>query len=147
MTTEQSLILPNKREVLLMKLNKFKVNNLNARDKENYDILVEKSTSIFVHLCWSKLGVSLEQLKKLNQQDLNELAAIIYGESRLVGFIQTSILTCIPVIGWRILIETLIYVNSTPSDISSCYKNMRYYWWYKRIKNKYGKDFTPSLNE
>ncbi|MBI4057907.1 hypothetical protein HY405_01140 [Candidatus Microgenomates bacterium] len=150
---EQSLILPNKREALLMKLNEFKVNNLSAKDKADHDkdkadhdMLVKKTSNIFVHLCWSKLGVSTEQLKKLGQQDLNELAAIIYEESRLFGLIQSGILTCIPVIGWAILMVSLKGVDEAPEDASSCYRNMRYYWWCKRMKNKYNLNFQPNLS-
>ncbi len=146
-TEEQSLILSNKREALLMKLNEFKVNNLSAKDKADYDVLVKKSSVIFTQLCWSKIGVSKKQLQKLGQQDLNELATIIYGESRLLGLIQSGILVCIPVIGWAMLMVLLQDVESTPENQSSCYRNMRYYWWFRRIKNKYNQDFKPTIQD
>ena len=139
---EQSLILPNKREALLMKLNAFKVNNLTASEQESYKTLTNKSTSLFVKLCWSKLGVSREQLKKLERQDVNELATIIYEQSKTTALLHTSILTCVPVIGWLALLITL---NARCSD-NICWRNMRYYWWYRRMNNKYGKDFEPDLN-
>lgn len=139
---EQSLILPNKREKLLMKINALKVNNLNAKDKADYDVLVRKTGSTFVSLCWSKLGVSKEQLEKLEQQDLNELAAVIFEQSKTYAFVSTSILMCVPIIGWFILHESLMDVEMS-ENIYWC--NMRYYWWYRRIKNKYGQNFEPSL--
>jgi hypothetical protein len=143
---EQSLILPNKREALLMRLNEFKVNNLSARDLKDYEMLTQKTSILFTRLCWSKLGVSSEQLKKLNQQDLNELAAIIYEQSRIFAFVQTGILACIPLIGWIILALTSTYPGSMPNDDSSFFdRNMRYYRWYRRMKNKYGQDFKPTV--
>ncbi|MDP3792274.1 MAG: hypothetical protein Q8Q89_00950 [bacterium] len=142
---EQSLILPNKREALLMRLNEFKTNNLSARDLEDYKILTLKTSILFTLLCWSKLGVSSEQLKKLNQQDLNELAAIIYEQSRIFAFVQTGILACIPLIGWIILLVTSVDPSIMPNGSSSFYRNMRYCRWYRRMKNRYGQDFEPSL--
>lgn len=139
---EQSLILPNKHEALLMKLNKFKVNNLSAREQIGWKELTKKSTGLFVKLCWFKLGVSPEQLTKLEQQDLNELAMIVHQQSRLTAFIHTGILVCIPIIGWLILLFSLGAVKGANDDI---WKNMRYYWWYKRMKNKYGQDFKPTV--
>lgn len=143
---KQSFIRPNKREKLLMKINAFKINNLNARGRADYDMLVKKTSAIFIHLCWSKFGVSAEQLRKLEQQDLNELAAIIYGESRLWSLIQSGILACIPIVGWSILGVTLHDVSQTPESDISFYKNMRYHWWCRRIKNKYNQSFKPDLN-
>lgn len=87
---EQSLILPNKREALLMKLNEFKVNNLSAREQKSCQELTKISTSLFLRLCWSNLGVSSEQLKKLEQQDINELAAIVHQQSKTTALVHTG---------------------------------------------------------
>lgn len=138
---EQSLILPNKQEALLMKLNELKVNNLSAREQKDWQELTEKLTDLFVRLCWSKLGVSLEQLKKIEQDDLNELAAVVQQQSRLTAFVHTGILVCIPVIGWLIL----LFAEISPSERNN-WKNLRYYWWYKRMKNKYHQHFEPNLD-
>ncbi len=145
---EQSLILPNKRnkrESLLMKLNEFKIGNLTAKDKLVYDKLVKETGDIFISLCWSKLGVSKEQLAKLEQQDLNELAAVIYEKSRLFGLIQSGILTFIPVIGWLTLVIVLTCLP--PENCHPLYKNMRYYWWYRKIKNQRSRTFEPNLSQ
>jgi hypothetical protein len=143
---EQSLILPNKREALLMKLNEFKVNNLSAREQarkqEGYKTLTKISTALFLKLCWSKLGVSSKQLEKLDQQDINELAVIVHQQSRATALVHTGILACIPVIGWIVLLASL-GPGESADDIF--WNNMRYYWWYKRMKNKYGQDFKPTV--
>ena len=139
---EQSLILPNKREALLMKLNEFKVNNLSAREQEGCKELTKISTALFLKLCWSKLGVSSGQLQKLEQQDINELAVIVHQQSRATALIHTGILACFPVIGWFVLLASLGSITSADDDL---WRNMRYYWWYKRMKNKYGQDFQPTV--
>ena len=141
-TDERSLILPNKREALMMKLNEFKVNNLSAREQEDFEKLTKISTSLFLRLCWSKLGVSAGQLRKLEQGDINELAAIVHQQSKTTALVHTSILACIPVIGWIVLLVSLGPVESADDDF---WNNMRYYWWYKRMKNKYGQDFKPMV--
>ncbi|MBI4158437.1 MAG: hypothetical protein HY505_02365 [Candidatus Yanofskybacteria bacterium] len=141
-TDEQSLILPNKREALLMRLNEFKTDNLSARELKDYKDLTQKSTSLFIKLCWSKLGVSSGQLKKLEQQEINELAGIIHEQSRTTAIVHTGILTCIPVIGWLVLLITLGCVEGADDDF---WNNMRYYWWYRRMRNKYSNDFKPAL--
>lgn len=142
MTTEQPLVLPNgKREALLKKINEFKTGNLNAKDLCSYNRLTRELSIIFEKLCWSKLGISLEQLKRLNQQDLDELAKMVYEQSRTAALIQTGIWACVPIVGWFVLSITLkcLTVEDEPMNI-----NMRYYWWYRRMKNKFGKDFKPS---
>ncbi len=143
MNGEQSLILPNKREALLMRLNEFKTNNLSARELKDFKNLTDKSTAIFIKLCWSKLGVSLEQLKKLGQQDINELAGIICEQSRVTALVHTGLLTCIPLLGWLILGMAL----QVECSENICWKNMRYYWWYRRMKNKYSQDFKPTFSD
>lgn len=137
---QQSLILPNKREVLLMKLNKLKTNNLSAKEQKDYEILTRQLTDVFMKLCWSKLGVSKTQLKQLEQQDLNELTVIIFEQSRTWAFTHTGILTCIPIIGWLTLLSSLQDIEYSENNY---WWNMRYYWWYRRMKNKYGQDFKP----
>lgn len=145
--SEQSLILPNKREALLMKLNEFNVNNLNAREQESCQKLTKISTRLFLGLCWSKLGVSLKQLKKLERQDINELALLIHQQSKTTALIHTAILACIPVIGWIVLWTTLGSMSSEGNLDVDIWKNMRYYWWYKKMKNKYGQDLKPIIGE
>lgn len=151
---KQSLILPNKREALLMRLNEFRTNNLNAKDLEDYNILRRKTYILFIQLCWSKLGISVEQLRKLNQQDLNELAVIIYEKTKILAFVQTIflaclsvILVCVPFIGWKALAR----MSGTLSDMSNnnpvFYPNMLYYYWYRRMKNKYGQVFNPTTKD
>lgn len=139
---EQSLILPNKRETVLMKLNELKVNSLRAIEQEDRKALTEKSTDLFLRLCWSKLGISFDQWQKLEQQDINEIAVMVHQQSRATALIHTSILACIPVIGWIVLWVSLIPIEYARVGY---WKNMRYYWWYKRIKNKYGQDFKPTI--
>lgn len=126
-----------------MKLNEFKVNNLNAREREGLKVLTKKSTDLFVKLCWFKLGVSFGQLQKLEQQDLNELTVIVHQQSKTTALIHTGILACIPVFGWIVLLGLLLEPLEDMDD--NLWKNMRYYWWYKRIKNKYGQDFKPTI--
>lgn len=137
---EQSLILPNKREVLLTKLNKFKVHNRSAREQVDYDHLTWKLSAMFVHLCWSKLGISKEQLRQLEQQDLNVLAAMVFGQSRIRALVSTGILMCIPLLGWLMLRDMLVAYSSYPS-----FADTQYYWWYRKMKNRFGQDFEPSL--
>lgn len=139
---EQSLILPNKREALLMKLSKFKVNALNLREQEDLKRLTRITTTLFLKLCKSKFGVSWDQIQILKQEEINELAVIIHQQSRATALINTGILACIPVIGWIVLLISLKLVKIADSDL---WRNMRYYWWYKKIKSKYSQDFKPII--
>lgn len=141
---EQPLILPTKREALLKKIDSFKVNNMSARDKANYDELSYDMNQIFTLLCWSKLGITREQLTALDTQELDELAALIYEKSKVFGLIQTGILVCIPVVGWVVLASTTSCLIRGREETPLC-KNMRYFWWYRRLKNRYHKKFIPLL--
>lgn len=143
LSTKQEILLQG----LLRKLGTFKIDGLSLKDKKEYDKLTDFTTRMFIQLCWHKLGISLEQLKQLDQEELDELAKMIYERSKLPGLVQGCILVCIPLVGWLIL-------KYTTSDIEakSCYgqeahyKNMRYCWWYRKIRDKYGKKFSPDLN-
>ncbi len=141
-TDRQSLILPTKRETLLMKLNKFKTNNLSAKEQVDYKERTAKLTDLFIRLCDSKLSITEEQLKQLEQPDLNELAVMIFEQSKTYAFVHTSILMCLPMLGWVILCGSL---ETRPSE-NIYWHNMRYYWWCRRMKNKYGRDFEPKLD-
>lgn len=144
---EQTLILPTKREVLLTKLNSFKTESMTAKEKVFYDLLTDRTSRLFIQLCWSKLGVSRDQLKKLPQEDLNELAQVIYEQSVTLGLIQNIILVCTPIAGWIILGVTKSEKTMPKRDYGSdaCYLNMRYGRWYRKIKKISGKNFNPDL--
>lgn len=146
-TKEQSLILLNKREVLLTKLDSFKEGNLNAKDKEYFDLLADRTSRLFIQLCWAKLGVSLEQLKKLERDELGELAGIIYERSITHGLIQNIILACIPIVGWIALVITASAEEMPKYNYGAWayYQSMRYSRWYKKIKKISGKNFCPNL--
>lgn len=140
---KQSLVLPSsKRKELLMKIDEFKTGDLNARNLSRYKKLTKELSIIFEKLCWNKFGISLEQLKRLTQQELDELAKMVYERSRTAALIQTGIWACIPFVGWLVLSSTLGSLNDYDHIVNI---NMRYYWWYRRTKNKFGKDFKPSI--
>ena len=150
-TAEQkSLILPNgPREALLIKLNSFKTNNLNSKELTNYNDLVEKNNCVFIVLCWNKLGISQDQLRQLDTQELDELASLLYERTRVVGVLQTITLAFAPILGWIILLFSLnILYDSTSNYLRRgsmlFWKNMRYFWWYNKIKKISGKNFSPS---
>ena len=141
---EQSLVLPTKREALLVKLDKLKTGNLSAVDLENCGTLTRKTSQLFCSLCRSKLGISSQQLKGLDRSERNELAVVIYERSRISALIQTVILMCIPVVGWAIASVSLWEMDFIAEN-DPAFQNMRYYWWYRRMKNKYNKVFEPGL--
>lgn len=146
---QQSLVLPNeqnRREVLLTKINGLKTNNLTAKEKENLDELMHDISFLFMKLCWSKLGVSTNQLKNLAQSDLEELGLLIYEKSRITALIQTLGLILFPIGGWILL---LVYLSGL-SEYSfererSSFMNMRYFWWYRRIQNRHDHPFSPKV--
>ncbi len=149
--TSRALILQTKREALLTRLHSFKTENMTAKEIVYYNVLRDGLSRLFIQLCWSKLGVSLEQLQKLEQDDLNELAAIIYERSKIPSFIQTGILLCIPLFGWLILAVTITGEGSARMmdkinyGKDAQYKNNRYCYWYKKIRTLSGKNFCPDL--
>lgn len=138
--SKQPLVFPSsKREALLKKIDEFKIGNLNARDLSRYNRLTEQLSTVFKKICWNKLGIAPKPLQQLNQQDLEELAKMVYEQSKMAALIQTGIWACIPFVGWIVLSATLSDLDTDdPLNV-----NMRYYWWYRRIKNKFGKNFKP----
>ena len=143
---DQQLILNPKRDALMMRLNSFKTDNLTAKDRTIYDDLNKKAMYMFRWLAWSKFGISLKQIKELDRNELNELAAMIYERSKTPAMIQRFILTCIPVLGWSVFAVTMETFDTTSNDAESAfYKNMRYYFWSRRIKKLFGKNYSPDL--
>lgn len=147
MELEQSLISPkDKREALLTKLNKFKRVQLKDKKYEQeqmkkriYSELIVRKEILFKGLCNSKFG-NLDALT-LEQEERNELAVLVYEKSKLPALFQTGFLLCIPLIGW---ISLLCLLSVWPNAIGDegAFKNLRYYWWTKRISkmktdNKY----------
>ncbi|MBI2064719.1 MAG: hypothetical protein HYT62_01555 [Candidatus Yanofskybacteria bacterium] len=137
---DQSLILPTRRDAVLVKINKFRTENLKVRQSDESQYLAKKVDSLFLKLCLSKLGLSRGQLAQLEPQELEEVAAVVYQQSRPVAISHACILACIPIAGWIILTASLL--NSRQPDLDF-WVNMRYYFWYRRMKNKYGQDFKP----
>lgn len=146
--TDLALIRPaNKREALLEKINALKIRNMTAKELDYFNLLVDRCSRLFIQLCWLKLGVSREQLTKMGQEDLNELAAIIYERSKWPRYIQTGILTCLPIFGWLGLLQLNIVQEAPRYNYGrdACCKNMRYRCWYKRIKKLSANNFHPNM--
>lgn len=138
MELEQSLISPkDKREALLAKLNKLKTVQLKDKKCEQeqmkkriYLELIDRNQILFKNLCNSKFG-NLGALT-LEQEERNELAVLVYEKSKLPALFQAGFLLCIPVIGWISLLCLLsVWPNTTWDD--EIFKNLRYYWWTKRM--------------
>lgn len=148
-TADRALVRPaNKREALLERINALKTSNMTAREFYDFNLLLDRSSRLFIQLCWSKLGISREQLAKMGQEDLNELAAIIYEKSKWSGYISNGLLICLPVFGW-VALTVLKSARDAPKynyGRDACWKNMRYCCWYKRIKKSTGNNFQPNVN-
>lgn len=138
MELEQSLISPkDKREALLAKLNKFKTVQLKDKkyeqeqmEKRIYLELIARKETLVKELCNSKFG-NLDALT-LEQEERNELAVLVYEKSKLPALFQAGFLLCIPVIGWIMLYCLLsVWPNAIWDD--EMFKNLRYYWWTKRM--------------
>lgn len=149
-TTEEAMVRPsNKREVMLERVNSLRVENLNAGRLKNGENLVDYNSRLFIQLCRSKLGVTHEQLRRLKQDDLNELAALIYEKSKTPGFVQIGILAGLPILGWLTIFYSLNYMDGLAKinyGKDAFWRNMRYFWWYRRIKKMSGKNFQPDIN-
>ena len=134
------LVLPTKQEAVLKRLNDFRIENQTARERSDFDYWSRKLDKVFFRLCWEKFGVSGEQLSRLDQAELNELAAIVFTRIRTSAVFVTSVLICFPVVGWLILFDT----TRSYQYLSDKFCNkLRYYWWYKRIKRQFNKTFEP----
>lgn len=146
-TTSLALVMPCRRKVLMEKIDNFKVSNLTARELEHYETLFKKNTHLFERLCWFKMGISGQQIKRLQADEQEELALMIYEKSKMLGLFQIGLLLCIPIFGWITLPYLLFCPGSMPTS-DSCgpptWNNLRYFWWYKEIKRISGKNFCPS---
>lgn len=142
--TAGALIKPaTRREELFAKLDEFKENSMTARDSARYRLLNKNMNVLLAELSWSRFGVSSRQLGRLSQDNLDELAKMTYERSRVPGLIQTGVLMLTPIIGWTILAFTLGLLDEMASA-RPLWCNLRYFWWYRRMKNKY-KPFKPSF--
>lgn len=148
-TENKALVRPsNQREALLEKISSLKTHNMTAKELSRFDIFVDRESRLFIQLCWSKLGVSREQLKNLEKDELNELATVIYEKTKLPALIHAGILLWIPIIGWLSL-SLSKEAGSMPTGDFGSYanlKNLRYFWWYRQIKKMSSTDFKPNVS-
>ena len=147
-TQDGKLILSTKREALIEKLNSFKNDGLTSLEQERYQILIDRTTRIFIQLCWRKLGISLGQLRTLSQEDLDELASLLYERSKAPAIFQTFFWLIIPLVGQvRLLLirnpEGMQRFNYGKQTLAL---NLNYFWWIKRLNKKLGKKFSPKLD-
>ncbi|MBI2057542.1 MAG: hypothetical protein HYT63_00960 [Candidatus Yanofskybacteria bacterium] len=148
-TTSLALVMPCRRKVLMEKLDNFKVSSMTAREFEHYETLFKKNTILFERLCWSKMGISEQQIKRLQADEQGELALMIYEKSKMLGLLQIGLLLCFPILGWITLPYLLFCPGSMPSPDNyenngpPNWNNLRYFWWYKEIKRISGKNFCP----
>ena len=85
---ETNLILPSSREALLKKLNSLKTNNLTARENEYLTELSKETSIVFILLCYDKLDIRLDDLRKLEKKELEELACFLYEKTFRHAFLQ-----------------------------------------------------------
>ncbi|HEY4484508.1 MAG TPA: hypothetical protein VI978_02165 [Candidatus Paceibacterota bacterium] len=145
--TSLDLVMPCRRKVLMEKLDNFKVANLTAKEFANYSTLLKKNTYLFERLCWNKMGISEQQINRLQVGEQEELALMIYEKSKVPGLFQTVLLVCIPIVGW-ILLPCLLNPKDMPDKDDwrkPLYNNLRYFWWYRKMKKSFGKNFYPKL--
>ena len=139
-----NIVLQNGREILFKKIQDIQIYNAETNKQGHFGALVTRTNWIFRKLCRSKFGLSREQPKKLNQEELDELATVVYEQSRKWYFVQMGVCVLIPVVGWNLLIR-----NNLPDkiDIAAgiCARNMRYCSWYKKIRKLSGKNFSPDM--
>src|SRR3989344_575335 len=132
-TETGNIILRNQREGLFRKSQDIQIHNAETNKQGYFGILTDRSSRIFKRLCHSKFGLSREHLRKLNREELEELATVVYEQSRKWYFIQTGVCILIPVLGWSTLA-----ISNFPSEMSEnedvFAMNMRYYKWYKKIR-------------
>ena len=148
---ETKLIRTPSRDLLLKKLDSLKSNNLSAKESGYLSRSIDLNTAVYFQLCWKKFGVSLNQLRNFDPKELEELGNLIYERSRIYGPLQILAHICIPIFGWIVLVYSLIELDRSPeyyirNEGSACFKNMRYFWWYRRIYRLSGQKFIPNLN-
>lgn len=140
---DDRLILQNRREMLLSRIKDIQFYNEETNKKGSFGMLIAKTDLLFTKLCKSKFGLSLEQLKKLSREELDELAVIVYEQSKRFCFIETAFLAIIPIIGW-----VCLWHNQSPKDMpayNAIMQNQRYCWYYRRVEKLSGKKFSPQL--
>lgn len=136
------IILTNRHDALMEKIDSFKTGNMTARDRQRYNKIVNYTNLTFIQLCWHKMGISEKQIMTLTQEDLDELAEMLYRKSIGWGLLQTLFLVCIPIVGWASLAVSLDELGDRNAIL---WENMRYFWWFRRIRKFSGKNFSPSL--
>ena len=77
-TETGNIILRNQREVLFKKIQDIQIHNAETNKQGYFGILTDRTSRIFMRLCRSKFGLSREQLRKLNREELEELAPVVY---------------------------------------------------------------------
>ena len=70
-----------KREKLFEKLNSFKIDNLTASEQDIARKHIDKLVDAFVTLSKAWFGVSVEQMKKLDLEELKELLGVVYEKA------------------------------------------------------------------
>ena len=152
-TAETKLIKPSgPREALLEKINSFRTDGLTVKQRNDINKKIDQNSAIFVNLSWRKLDISLDQLRQMNKTELTEMALLIYERTRFLGLLQTIFLLGIPVIGWGIMTFSLSTMDHEPGKYLpgnggvAFWKNMRFFWWYRKISKITGQNFIPNLN-
>src|SRR3989344_6631381 len=94
------LVGDGRREILLKKLEDFKVYNLTAKEKEKIDVFAHIFANRFTRMCYKLEGVSRKQLKDLEKDDWIEFDKMISGRVETRARLWKCFYACIPVLGW-----------------------------------------------
>lgn len=134
---EHDLVKPSRRDALVQKLNAFKEEGLNAKEKQYADEVKKEFAATFVNLAYNLMGISKDQLKKLNDKnDLEELAEILNEKTKKRTRIYVPLCALIPIAGWIIF---LVQIQETDQKCWCLY----YRHSYKFLKKIFGKNWFP----
>lgn len=127
----QSLVLQSEHEKMLEKLQNMQLNNLTARQQEMLEFSKSKFFRLFKELSYSFFGLSDNQLKEFNANELKVLDKLISRKARPWAICQMIFTFGVPVFGWIIGMEGIDEVG---------YRSWSYLRHRKYLQKAYGEN-------
>lgn len=132
------LIQSGPRELLLAKLDSYKVLNLTAKEKEAADLIEYNYVRKLAGLSYIVLGISREQIKSLSSEELRELEQLLLERTKRRARLQYMSFM-IPILGW------MAYVLGSVGQelpVAIQYRKGR-----KKLQKIYGKNYVPDCSK
>ncbi len=134
--TSQSLVLQTEREKFFSKLQNMRLNNLTAKQQTDLSQSKVRFIKFFISLSYIFFGLSREQLKEFNEDELKVLSELISRKARPWQIYQMLFTFGVPFFGW-------IFGGTALTDESTDFRSCKYLRYRKNLRKICGENYFP----